>query len=48
MPQRSVSPTRRFEDVAHLPDDKKAVVMQVLDAFLALNQLKNFTNRQAS
>jgi hypothetical protein len=39
---------QRFEDVAHLPDDKKAVVMEVLDAFLALNQLKNFTNRQAS
>jgi len=38
---------QRFEDVAGLPDDKKAIVMEVLDAFLALNQLKNFTNRQA-
>jgi transcriptional regulator with XRE-family HTH domain len=38
---------QRFEDVAHLPDDKKAIVLEVLDAFLALHQLKSFANRQA-
>jgi transcriptional regulator with XRE-family HTH domain len=38
---------QRFEDVANLPDEKKAVVMEVLDAFLALHQLKSLTNRQA-
>jgi transcriptional regulator with XRE-family HTH domain len=38
---------QRFQEVANLPDDKKATIMELMDAFLAMNQLKNYTNRQA-
>lgn len=39
---------QRFQDIEKLPDTQKAVVMELMDAFLALHQLKSFTNRQAS
>ena len=39
---------QRFQDVEQLPEDQQIVVMQLMDAFLAMNQLKNYTNRQAS
>ena len=39
---------QRFQDVEQLPDDQQVVVLQLMDAFLAMNQLKSFTNRQAS
>ena len=38
---------QRFQDVELLPDDQQMVVMQLMDAFLAMNQLRNYTARQA-
>ena len=38
---------QRFQEVANLPDDKKATIMELMDAFLAMHQIKNYTNRQA-
>jgi len=39
---------QRFQDVERLPEDQQLVVMQLMDAFLAMNQLKSYANRQAS
>ena len=38
----------QFQEVERLPDEDKAVVKRLLDAFLAMHQLRNYTNRQAS
>ena len=38
----------RFQEVEKLGDEDKAVVKKLLDAFLAMNQLKGYANRQAS
>lgn len=38
----------RFQEVEKLPDDQQVVVMQLMDAFLAMSQLKHYTNKQAS
>jgi len=37
----------RFQDVEKLPDDQQVVVMQLMDAFLAMHQLKAYANKQA-
>jgi transcriptional regulator with XRE-family HTH domain len=37
----------RFQEVERLPDDQQQVVMQLMDAFLAMHQLKNYASRQA-
>jgi transcriptional regulator with XRE-family HTH domain len=39
---------QRFQDVEKLPEDQQAVVLQLMDAFLAMHQLKGYANRQAS
>ncbi len=39
---------QRFQDIEKLPYAQKAVVMELMDAFLAMHQLRGFTNRQAS
>ena len=39
---------QRFQDVERLPEEDKAVVKKLLDAFLAMHQLKGYANRQAS
>ena len=36
---------QRFQDIAALPDDRKAIVIELMDAFLAMQQLKSITNR---
>lgn len=36
---------QRFAEVEHLPEREKAIILELLDAFLAMHQLKNFTNR---
>jgi len=36
---------QRFQDIAALPDDRKAIVIELMDAFLAMQQLKNITSR---
>jgi transcriptional regulator with XRE-family HTH domain len=36
---------QRFADVEALPEREKAIVMELLDAFLAMHQLKNYTSR---
>jgi transcriptional regulator with XRE-family HTH domain len=38
----------RFQEVEKLPEDQQAVVMQLMDAFLAMQQLKGYANRHAS
>ena len=38
---------QRFQDVERLPEEDKAVVKKLLDAFLAMHQLKSYANRQA-
>lgn len=38
---------QRFQDVEKLPDDQQAVVLQLMDAFLAMHQLKSYASRQA-
>jgi len=38
---------QRFQDVASLPDEKKAIILELMDAFLAMHQLKTYTSRQA-
>jgi transcriptional regulator with XRE-family HTH domain len=38
---------QRFEEVERLPDEQKAVILQLMDAFLAFHQMKAYTNRQA-
>ncbi len=37
----------RFQDVERLPEDQQQVVMQLMDAFLAMHQLKGYANRNA-
>jgi transcriptional regulator with XRE-family HTH domain len=37
----------RFQDIERLPDDDKLVVKKLLDAFLAMHQLKAYANKQA-
>jgi transcriptional regulator with XRE-family HTH domain len=39
---------QRFQDVERLPEAQKATIMELMDAFLAMHQLKNYANRQAS
>ena len=36
---------QRFQEIEHLPEDRKAIIMELMDAFLAMNQLRNYTNR---
>lgn len=38
---------QRFQDVERLPDDQQAIVLQLMDAFLAMHQLKGYATRQA-
>ena len=38
----------RFQDVERLPDEDKQIVKKLLDAFLAMHQLKGYATRQAS
>jgi len=37
----------RFQDVERLPEDQQQVVMQLMDAFLAMHKLKGYANRNA-
>ena len=37
----------RFQEVEKLPDDQQAIIMQLMDAFLAMHQLRAYTSKQA-
>jgi transcriptional regulator with XRE-family HTH domain len=36
---------QRFQEVEQLPEHQKETIMELMDAFLAMNQLRNYTNR---